>query len=186
MADGLPDSFPVLRDWRDKPDPRRPRSVPWTLVAPYEGRAKDNHSQTLRELASRGGLSVEELWCLLHDCSLRKMPDRETALAFLDERLRALKTEDTAALVAERDALKAENDRIQADLILLADDRRKLKDGAEVLLRVLRDCPYQWLTPDEWECTCATTGTHGCDYHLLVHAGLVADRNVATEEQANG
>ena len=38
-----------------------PRSVPWQLVEPAREQAKDNHDQSLEQLASRGGLSPVEL-----------------------------------------------------------------------------------------------------------------------------
>lgn len=42
-------------------------SLPWSVVAPFEGRAGMNHGgQTLERLADRQGLSPTEVWCLLH------------------------------------------------------------------------------------------------------------------------
>lgn len=46
-------------------------SVPWGLVAPFERQALSNHSQTLQRLSERGGLGLEELWCVLNEKSLR-------------------------------------------------------------------------------------------------------------------
>lgn len=50
----------------------RIKSVPWALVAPYERRAGLNHSQSLATLSSRGGLSPQEMYCLLRDVDLRE------------------------------------------------------------------------------------------------------------------
>lgn len=41
-------------------------SIPWELVAPFEAQALTNHDQTLQRLATRGGLSPLELWCVMH------------------------------------------------------------------------------------------------------------------------
>lgn len=63
--------FPILMTVtmrRDYPD--MPTSVPWDLVRPHEQRAVSNHNQNLRRLAERGGLSPEELLCLLTDAPL--------------------------------------------------------------------------------------------------------------------
>ena len=35
-------------------------SIPWKLLAPHASQARRNHSQTLEELAQRGGLSACE------------------------------------------------------------------------------------------------------------------------------
>jgi len=41
--------------------------IPWDIVTPHEAQAKLNHSQSLETLASRGGLSPEELLAVLED-----------------------------------------------------------------------------------------------------------------------
>lgn len=51
--------FPVLGEgW----------SIPWVALQPYESQAKINHSQTLAELALRGGLSSQEILAVIHGC----------------------------------------------------------------------------------------------------------------------
>lgn len=52
--------FPILND---------PiiRSIPWAAIAPHEKQAQRNHSQTLRGLAGRGGLSIHEAYHILKD-----------------------------------------------------------------------------------------------------------------------
>lgn len=45
----------------------RIRSVPWRLVEPHTTQAYKNHGQTLEGLASRGGLSWEELFAVMAD-----------------------------------------------------------------------------------------------------------------------
>lgn len=61
----LPNAFPI------HPDTRRNyphvTSVPWALVAPHEERAQRNHSQSLRRLAQRGGLTAQELYAVLNN-----------------------------------------------------------------------------------------------------------------------
>ena len=66
-------SYPILQGQTDEAyEARRkhtpyPRSVPWDLVKDHDDQAQTNHSQTLEHLASRGGLSPMELWCVVHD-----------------------------------------------------------------------------------------------------------------------
>lgn len=60
--------FPVL--WRG-----HSLTVPWDFLAPHEAQAKRNHSQSLEELARRGGLGPDEMldivcghkWSTCHD-----------------------------------------------------------------------------------------------------------------------
>lgn len=52
-------AFPILH----QPPTSRPdalRSIPWALIAPHNEQAERNHSQSLRRLAERGGLSPAE------------------------------------------------------------------------------------------------------------------------------
>ena len=58
-------------------------SVPWSLIAPYEQQAKDNHGQSLEELAARGGLSPGELWCAVHAKHWSEAPDAIAAHSWL-------------------------------------------------------------------------------------------------------
>lgn len=61
-------TFPVMTPYRDRDKwSRCPRSVPWSVVEPFERRAIRNHDQTLARLAERGGLSPYELWSLVND-----------------------------------------------------------------------------------------------------------------------
>lgn len=52
--------FPILND---------PviRAIPWAALTPHEQQAGRNHSQTLKGLASRGGLSICEAYFILLD-----------------------------------------------------------------------------------------------------------------------
>lgn len=45
--------FPILNDEIIK-------AIPWAAIEPHEAQARRNHSQTLKGLASRGGLDVTE------------------------------------------------------------------------------------------------------------------------------
>jgi hypothetical protein len=40
-------------------------TIPWALIEPWERQAKENHGQTLEQLAERGGLSSVEAVCVL-------------------------------------------------------------------------------------------------------------------------
>jgi len=44
-----------------------PDDVPWTLLTPHENRALTNHGQTLETLASRGGLSPDEIVAIIEE-----------------------------------------------------------------------------------------------------------------------
>ncbi len=50
-------------------------SIPWTLIAPHESQAKANHSQSLEQLAARGGISSCEAVAILEDRPWRQMND---------------------------------------------------------------------------------------------------------------
>ena len=53
-------TFPILSEfhgWR--------KEVPFDFVAPHESQAKRNHSQSLKKLAERGGLSPVELYAVI-------------------------------------------------------------------------------------------------------------------------
>ena len=53
--------FPILQDEQIK-------AIPWELLAPHEAQAQRNHSQTLRRLAERGGLSPAEAVAVIDGC----------------------------------------------------------------------------------------------------------------------
>lgn len=59
--------------------------LPWTILAPHEAQAMKNHSQTLKTLAGRGGLSASEALAVIEDRSWCSMPEDEahTKLACL-------------------------------------------------------------------------------------------------------
>ena len=68
------DQFPLLSpgQWQKHVTPvvfdMLPKSVPWSLVERHDDQARKNHGgQSLAELASRGGLSPAELYCVMND-----------------------------------------------------------------------------------------------------------------------
>jgi hypothetical protein len=87
--------FPIqpFRDYSHPIEGRKkvknePLSIPWELIAPHEAQAQRNHSQTLKRLAERGGLSACEAVAVLEDRPWEKMDPQAAA-----DRLRALLTE---------------------------------------------------------------------------------------------
>ena len=62
-----PNQFPIMvsKRWGDGRPLVGPRSIPWSVIAPFEDQAKRNHSQTLRRLAERGGLDPFEALAVL-------------------------------------------------------------------------------------------------------------------------
>jgi hypothetical protein len=64
--------FPVLMGYDQRRRfPACPRSVPWSLLAPHEEQALNNHDQSLAKLASRGGLGVSEMLAVIEHRGLR-------------------------------------------------------------------------------------------------------------------
>lgn len=62
MSDKLKgEMFPIMRDMKTV------AYIPMGLVLAHEGQALTNHSQTVRHLASRGGLDAGELAAVLED-----------------------------------------------------------------------------------------------------------------------
>lgn len=53
--------------------------IDWQLVADHNKQAKENHYQSVQQLASRGGLSWDELHAVLHNRKWQKM-DANTAM----------------------------------------------------------------------------------------------------------
>jgi hypothetical protein len=79
-----------------------PRSVPWSMVEPFELQAQDNHQQSLQRLAERGGLSPAELMAVLRGEQWHKrqfLTDEDAAV----ELARLTKEHES-----ERDTLRAE------------------------------------------------------------------------------
>jgi len=74
--------FPVLNNYREKDDFRRPKDIPWRMIAPHENQAKLNHGQSLEELAKRGGLCDWEILAVLED---RKYKINEEAVTKLNK-----------------------------------------------------------------------------------------------------
>lgn len=60
MAEKL---FPILGDDQIK-------ALPWYVFEPHEKQAQCNHSQSLARLAQRGGLGIEEAYCVLNDIEI--------------------------------------------------------------------------------------------------------------------
>jgi hypothetical protein len=79
-------SFPVLLSHRPRSEALAcPRTVPWSLLAPHEERARRNHDQSLERLAERGGLDPSEIAAIVED---RKWMSLELPEAI--DRLKAL------------------------------------------------------------------------------------------------
>ena len=80
--------FPIMTE---KDDLGCPTSIPWDLIAPFEGHAISNHDQSLANLASRGGLSPREARAVIEGRrwrDLRTMANKE-AVAWLIARVEA-------------------------------------------------------------------------------------------------
>lgn len=73
--------FPILKPWRESEKNLLkalgcPDSVPWEKLEPHEAQAQRNHSQSLKRLAERGGLSACEAIAVLEDRPWHRMPDQ--------------------------------------------------------------------------------------------------------------
>lgn len=82
--------FPILRPYgyrEDREWSRRswPVSVPWSLLEPHRLQAEKNHGQSIERLAERGGLSPQEMWCVLNDFDLGRWKEvtLEAAMEFI-------------------------------------------------------------------------------------------------------
>lgn len=60
MAERPEPMFPILHDQIIK-------AIPWAAIAPHERQAQQNHYQSLKRLAERGGLSVVEATAVMLD-----------------------------------------------------------------------------------------------------------------------
>ena len=60
-------------------------SVDMALLLPYNGQARSNHGQSLRELARRGGVTPQELYCIVNGKKLSDEVTAEAATAWLNE-----------------------------------------------------------------------------------------------------
>lgn len=66
--------------------PFMPVCVPWAMLVPHEQQAQKNHSQTLKRLAERGGLSPCEALAILDDRPWKRMPNTQACVE-LSERI---------------------------------------------------------------------------------------------------
>lgn len=62
----MTDTFKIMHSLRRK-------FIPWDLIAPHEKQAYSNHSQSLKTLNERGGLSPCEAVAVLEDRQWRAM-----------------------------------------------------------------------------------------------------------------
>lgn len=90
--------FPILYSFKGKPCPTWPDFVPWKMIEPFEHQAKHNHSQSLKRLAERGGLSPLEMYAVFKEIDwpeLRKlgMTNDEQAIYYIKLWLEEVKME---------------------------------------------------------------------------------------------
>lgn len=75
--------FPIMQPRDNIADLRRADlpciviGIPWAMIQPHERQAHANHSQTLKRLAERGGLSASEAMAVLEDRPWRRMEQIE-------------------------------------------------------------------------------------------------------------
>ena len=77
-------TFPIQRTWRRDENGERkpgvgPSLIPWSIIAPHERQAQQNHSQTLHRLAERGGLCACEACAVLEDRPWHRFENHEDA-----------------------------------------------------------------------------------------------------------
>ncbi len=98
--------FPIMVDGGTKGP--CPSAIPWEAIAPYEGMALENHQQSLKRLAERGGLGPVEAYFIMHGRTWKNVKvtdelERE-ACAFL------------CRVVRERDDLRVSHDHFKLAL----------------------------------------------------------------------
>jgi transcriptional regulator with XRE-family HTH domain len=74
-------------------------AIPMSLLDPHEAQAQRNHSQSLRRLAERGGLSSCEAMAILEDRSWRRLPQAEAQAALLAAMKGRASIQPTASVV---------------------------------------------------------------------------------------
>lgn len=124
--------FPIMTHGLKRPCPSR---IPWDAIAPFEGQAQENHQQTLERLAERGGLDPVEAFFVMTNRTWNnfQMTDEveKEACAFIEKVVH-----DRNELVAERDALKLQNDRLKK---MLNDIRGRVWcDSSDLAVEILR------------------------------------------------
>lgn len=75
-------------------------AIPWSVIAPFEKQAIENHEQTLERLAQRGGVSPCEAVAIIEGRKWSRM-DAETAEAMLRSIVDASKDLQLATLTAK-------------------------------------------------------------------------------------
>lgn len=82
--------FPILYGRRERSlyaESGLSDSVPWGVLAPHEEQARNNHQQSLKRLAERGGLCPREMAAVIRDESWRDAKSRsaeDAAIVILD------------------------------------------------------------------------------------------------------
>lgn len=69
--------FPIMGDYCS-----RVGTIPWEILQPHEEQAYKNHSQSLKRLAERGGLSFSEAVAIIEDRPWRRMENAWVILAY--------------------------------------------------------------------------------------------------------
>ncbi len=59
--------FPIM-------DGKQRAYIPWSVIAPHEAQARQNHGQSLSRLAERGGLCWSEAWGVLTGVPWSRLP----------------------------------------------------------------------------------------------------------------
>jgi len=60
-----------------------PRYIPWEVISPYEEQAQKNHSQSLKRLAERGGLGIQEMYHVMTGQKLYPLVTFDIAFPFV-------------------------------------------------------------------------------------------------------
>lgn len=102
-------------------------SLPWEMIAPHEEQARENHSQTLKRLAERGGLSPTEALAILDD---RKYPwgkklDEAADLAELNRRLESSSIQQLEKERAAHTETRAKLEAVTSELTELKEIHRR-------------------------------------------------------------
>ena len=95
--------FPILYGYNEPKGELK--SIPWDMIAPHEAQARSNHSQSLTQLASRGGLGQDEVLLVLTDTRANSVTLRRAAEQVIAGELKALVDAWTQAREEERNIL---------------------------------------------------------------------------------
>src|SRR5688572_9553603 len=131
---GMSDRFPIRSSTISM-------TIPWEMIAPYEGMAMRLHSQTLKRLAERGGLSPREALCILDQTPWFQSPWKDKmerdAVEELQHRVDRWMELQAAMKISQMEKWAEEQKTALLEARATVTAERKRRQEAEVLLKAV-------------------------------------------------